>query len=171
MVPYETTLTMLPFRGLFKITERWGQDYPAELLKNPKFAFLNRYPYNGKVRGMGWPMPDETPIHPMAPGKVTFSGRDSQGSLSVVVDHGDGYTSLYGHLQYSNYPVGARVNCLNILAGSGHSGACSGPMLYVRVKKDGKLVDPQILIDRRCEVPAPAKPKAKCPKCGFEFEI
>lgn len=80
-------------------------------------------------------------------GKVTEVGYDENGYGNyVVVDHGDGYTSLYGHLQKATVKQGDTVSAGQQVGVIGSTGSSSAPHLHLRVHKDGQSVDPRTVI-------------------------
>ncbi len=80
-------------------------------------------------------------------GKVTEVGYDANGYGNyVVVDHGDGYTSLYGHLQKATVKQGDTVSAGQQVGVIGSTGNSSGPHLHLRVHKNGQSIDPRTVI-------------------------
>lgn len=80
-------------------------------------------------------------------GKVTEVGYDKNGYGNyVVVDHGDGYTSLYGHLQKATVKQGDTVSAGQQVGVIGSTGSSSAPHLHLRVHKNGQSVDPRTVI-------------------------
>lgn len=80
-------------------------------------------------------------------GKVTEVGYDANGYGNyVVVDHGDGYTSLYGHLQKATVKQGDTVSAGQQVGVIGSTGKSSGPHLHLRVHKNGQSIDPRTVI-------------------------
>lgn len=80
-------------------------------------------------------------------GKVTEVGYDENGYGNyVVVDHGDGYTSLYGHLQKATVKQGETVSSGQQVGVIGSTGNSSGPHLHLRVRKNGQSIDPRTVI-------------------------
>jgi septal ring factor EnvC (AmiA/AmiB activator) len=63
--------------------------------------------------------------------------------LLTIVDHGDGYMSLYGHNERLYKAVGERVSAGDAIASAGDSGGSSRPELYFEIRKGGKPVDPR----------------------------
>jgi septal ring factor EnvC (AmiA/AmiB activator) len=62
--------------------------------------------------------------------------------LLTIIDHGDGYLSLYGHNDRLYKAVGDTVAAGEVLAVSGDSGGTSRPQLYFEIRKGGRPVDP-----------------------------
>lgn len=80
-------------------------------------------------------------------GKVTEVGYDENGYGNyVVVDHGNGYTSLYGHLQKATVKQGDAVNAGQQVGVIGSTGSSTAPHLHLRVRKNGQSIDPRTVI-------------------------
>ena len=60
----------------------------------------------------------------------------------VIVDHGNGVTSLYGHLDSVNVSVGQSVDQGQQLGGAGMTGTATGNHLHFEVRENGVQVDP-----------------------------
>jgi septal ring factor EnvC (AmiA/AmiB activator) len=73
---------------------------------------------------------------------VVFAGRyDGFGHL-VIVSHGDGWHTLYAHLDSATRTANERVDGGDVLGVVGDSGSLRGPMLYFEVRRGGEAVDP-----------------------------
>lgn len=80
-------------------------------------------------------------------GKVAEVGYDENGYGNyVVVDHGNGYTSLYGHLQQATVKQGDTVSAGQQVGVIGSTGSSSAPHLHLRVHKNGQSIDPRTVI-------------------------
>jgi murein hydrolase activator len=62
--------------------------------------------------------------------------------LLTIIDHGDGYLSLYGHNDRLYKAVGDTVSAGDVIAASGDSGGSSRPQLYFEIRKGSRPVDP-----------------------------
>jgi len=62
--------------------------------------------------------------------------------LLAIIDHGDGYLSLYGHNERLYKGVGDSVAAGDVIAASGDSGGTSRPQLYFEIRKGSRPVDP-----------------------------
>lgn len=84
-----------------------------------------------------------TAIKAAASGKVTFAG--SKGSLGnlVIIDHGNGVQTYYGHCSKLNVSTGDSVNAGDNIAAVGKTGAATGYHLHFEVHLNGKIVNPQ----------------------------
>jgi septal ring factor EnvC (AmiA/AmiB activator) len=63
--------------------------------------------------------------------------------LLLVVDHGKGYMSLYGHNQDLLKEVGETVGQGEVVSRVGDSGGLGSPGLYFEVRRNGKPIDPR----------------------------
>ena len=79
-----------------------------------------------------------------APGKgiVDFIGNKEGYGLCMEINHGFGYTTLYGHLSSVNVQLGQKVLRGTVIAKTGNSGLSSGPHLHYEVTHDGVKLDP-----------------------------
>lgn len=75
-------------------------------------------------------------------GRVIYADWLQGMGLLVIIEHGDGYLSLYGHNQDILADVGEWVGPDAIIAHVGDSGGRSTTGLYFEIRKDGKPVDP-----------------------------
>ena len=75
-------------------------------------------------------------------GRVVFSDWLPGMGLLVILEHGDGYLSLYGHNQDLMSEVGEWVTPGTVIAHVGDSGGQTRPGLYFEIRKDGRPVNP-----------------------------
>jgi murein DD-endopeptidase MepM/ murein hydrolase activator NlpD len=85
-----------------------------------------------------------TPVMAVLPGKVTFAGGDPCCSYGyyVIIDHGNGLKTLYGHLRSISVSLGQQVDQGTVLGPSGTTGYSTGVHLHFEVQKDGTRVNP-----------------------------
>jgi septal ring factor EnvC (AmiA/AmiB activator) len=83
-----------------------------------------------------------TPITAIADGRVLFANWMRGFGLLLVVDHGDGYLTLYGHTQTVIPAVGATVRKGETIALVGQSGGQTAPGLYFEMRVNGNAVNP-----------------------------
>jgi hypothetical protein len=94
--------------------------------------------------GMDFTAPTGTPIYATGDGKV-LSVKSSRSQLgnNVVIDHGFGYNSVYGHLNsFNNLKIGQKVSRGDIIGFVGSTGMSIGPHLHYEIHLNGKAVDP-----------------------------
>jgi septal ring factor EnvC (AmiA/AmiB activator) len=83
------------------------------------------------------------PVRSIYRGRVIYADWLPGLGLLTIVDHGDGYMSLYGHNERLYKAVGERVSAGDTLGTAGDSGGSSRPELYFEIRKAGKPVDPR----------------------------
>lgn len=85
-------------------------------------------------------------VYAMLPGKVerVCYGNNGYGN-HIVLQHGN-LECLYGHLSSIAVREGDTIQAGDVVAVSGNSGRTTGPHLHLRLKKDGKSVDPSLFI-------------------------
>lgn len=76
-------------------------------------------------------------------GKVVFSDWIKGFGLVIVLDHGEGYMSLYGHNQALLKKSGDHVNKNEQIALLGQSGGQEQPGLYFEIRNKGKAINPK----------------------------
>ena len=87
-----------------------------------------------------------TPVYPAMPGKVSFTGYKGDYGYLVVIDHGYGYQTLYGHLGEIKVQPGINVSYDDIIALSGNTGRTTGPHLHFEIKFEKQRVNPMDLL-------------------------
>ena len=88
-----------------------------------------------------------TPVRPIMTRTVKLAQNDSTGyGRHVIVDHGNGFESLYAHLDQTKAKEGDFVTHETILGLSGSTGHSSGPHLHLEVHDTGVPVNPLILL-------------------------
>lgn len=87
--------------------------------------------------------PIGTPVRAVAKGRVDFTSDDygTYGQM-VLVNHGDGYYTMYAHLSSVAVSVGQEVESGATLGLSGDSGSLKGPILHFEVRQGGTPLDP-----------------------------
>lgn len=103
-------------------------------------------------RGLDMPAPLGTPIYAVGPGTVIRSGPASGFGNWVVIDHGDGTVSVYGHMRILVAREGQRVGPGTLIAYVGNEGQSTGPHLHFEVRvggSNGPSTDPTIWLRRR----------------------
>jgi murein hydrolase activator len=83
------------------------------------------------------------PVKAVCQGRVIYADWLPGLGLLAIVDHGDGYLSLYGHNERLYKAAGEQVATGDTIAAAGDSGGSSRPELYFEIRKGGKPVDPR----------------------------
>jgi murein DD-endopeptidase MepM/ murein hydrolase activator NlpD len=84
-----------------------------------------------------------TPIHATAAGIVTFAGDKGLLGKTLIIDHGHGITTTYGHCSKILKLQGERVRRWDTIALVGNSGSSTGPHLHYEVALHGVPVNPE----------------------------
>lgn len=88
-----------------------------------------------------------TPVRAADSGRVVTLERWSTGyGWHIVLDHGNGLTSLYAHLSQMNVEIEQNVSKGQIIGLVGSTGRSTGPHLHFEVRKNGQPVDPMTLL-------------------------
>jgi murein DD-endopeptidase MepM/ murein hydrolase activator NlpD len=92
--------------------------------------------------GIDIAVPSGTPVVASASGTVIVAGwMGGYGNL-VVVDHGNGIATAYGHNTSVTVGVGLSVSQGQLIAYSGNTGHSTGPHVHFEVRVNGSAVDP-----------------------------
>lgn len=93
--------------------------------------------------GLDLTAPVNTPVVAIAAGRVTLAGRVADGAVVVMIDHGAGVESLYGHLQPELFVrEGDLVAAGTRLGAIGLTGRTTGAHLHLEVLTSGEPIDP-----------------------------
>jgi murein DD-endopeptidase MepM/ murein hydrolase activator NlpD len=85
-----------------------------------------------------------TPVAATLPGIVTVIVSATGCGLHVVIDHGGGLSSLYGHLDTVVVASGDDVAAGQIIGTVGSTGNATGPHLHFEIRRDGIAEDPRL---------------------------
>lgn len=92
--------------------------------------------------------PVGTPVQASASGVVQFAGWYAGYGRLVFIDHGDGWTTLYGHLKRMGVQPGDVVQQGEVIATVGTNGRSTGPHLHFEIRYKDWPVDPLRYIGR-----------------------
>ncbi len=84
-----------------------------------------------------------TPVKAISGARVAFANWLPHYGLTIILEHGNGYLSLYGHNQALYKGVGDRVKAGETIATVGDTGGESQPALYFEIRKGKKPLNPQ----------------------------
>jgi murein DD-endopeptidase MepM/ murein hydrolase activator NlpD len=96
--------------------------------------------------GLDIAVPADSYIRAAGAGTVVDVGEDPVYGRYVVIDHGDGYTSLYGHASLTLVTRGEHVRQNEVIALSGSTGQSTAPHLHFEILHNGKAVDPLTMV-------------------------
>lgn len=103
------------------------------------------HPVTGEHRqhaGLDIGAPYGAPVVAARAGVVTFSGDASGYGRTVIIDHGNGLTTLYAHLEAADVRPGQSLAAGERLGAVGATGLATGPHLHVEVRSNGVAQDP-----------------------------
>jgi murein DD-endopeptidase MepM/ murein hydrolase activator NlpD len=83
------------------------------------------------------------PIMATADGIVIKVQTDKYLGKNVTISHGNGYTTVYGHMSNFAVKAGQKVKRRDIIGYVGQTGKAAGPHVHYEVWKDGKRIDPR----------------------------
>jgi murein DD-endopeptidase MepM/ murein hydrolase activator NlpD len=93
--------------------------------------------------GLDFTAPQGTPIYATANGVAKIAGNTGNGYGNyVVLNHGYGYETLYGHMYRVKLRVGERVRRGEVIGYVGSTGKSTGPHCHYEVHKNGQRIDP-----------------------------
>lgn len=75
-------------------------------------------------------------------GRVVFAGWFTTSGLLLIIDHGDGYMSLYAHNQELYKAVGDWVAAGDVIAAAGNTGGQREASLYFEIRRNGRAENP-----------------------------
>ncbi|WP_372392521.1 murein hydrolase activator EnvC [Xanthomonas sp. NCPPB 3582] len=93
--------------------------------------------------------PKGTTVSAVADGTVVFSDWMTGYGMILIVDHGNGYMSLYAHNDTLLRDAGAAIKRGDAVAKVGSSGGQGVPALYFELRRNGQPVDPSSWLQRR----------------------
>ena len=124
------------FRGLLEWPARGRLAVPYGNVRHPRFS--TEVPHPG-VDIAATPGQD---VRAVFDGRVVFSDWFKGYGQMVVIDHGDGYLSVYGHVDERLVTDGQDIGKGDLIARSGEDGSFDQPGLYFEIRHDGRPEDP-----------------------------
>jgi murein DD-endopeptidase MepM/ murein hydrolase activator NlpD len=138
----EATDSMLAHRDLLESTP---SILPTKGWVSSAFSLSRMHPIHNiplPHEGIDISAPMNTPIFAAAKGKVVRAGWVQGYGLTVEIDHGYGFHTLYGHASKLIAQVGQEVTRGEMIARVGSTGISTGPHLHYEVRVNGKPEDP-----------------------------
>lgn len=143
----EKPVTEIVVKGTKAVAVSTGKPGPNEGAAGPSAGSLSfAYPVSGKISsyfgmrngrmhyGLDIPMPLGSPVKAAEAGRVTWSGTRGDYGLLVEIDHGNGFTTRYGHNSMNTAEVGQRVNKGDVIALIGNTGNSSTPHCHFEIR-------------------------------------
>lgn len=126
-IPFARLKGNLPWPGQGHVLNRFGSSYG-----------------NGSLHRQGVTLASETgsPVRAIHSGRVVFSDWLRGSGLLVIIDHGDGYMSLYGHNETLTRTKGSWINTGDTVATAGNSGGQEQTGIYFEIRHNGRPQDP-----------------------------
>jgi len=119
-----------------------GLNWP--LSGNLLAGYGGKLPDGGRSSGLLIGAAAGTPVKAVADGTVVFADWMNGYGLILIIDHGNGYMSLYAHNEALLRDAGARVKRGDPVASVGNSGTAGPTALYFELRRDGDPVDPKV---------------------------
>jgi murein DD-endopeptidase MepM/ murein hydrolase activator NlpD len=135
--------------------------YLKKILYNISYTPLG-YPYKGGItstfghrenpfggenvethKGVDIRAPFGSPVRSMAKGQVEFAGLRGGFGNCIMIRHGNGFETLYGHLSKILVSVGQKVDIGQQIGRVGSTGRSTGPHLHYEVHRNGQQINPQ----------------------------
>jgi septal ring factor EnvC (AmiA/AmiB activator) len=106
---------------------------------------------SGELRWEGWLIGAKAgdEVKAVHQGRVVFSNYLRGFGLLVIVDHSDGFLTLYAHNQELLKDIGDWVQSNEILSRAGDTGGLDKPALYFEIRKNGNPADPKSWLGKR----------------------
>jgi murein DD-endopeptidase MepM/ murein hydrolase activator NlpD len=109
-------------------------------------------PFNGKRKfhtGLDIAADTGTPVKAAAGGTVTSVYYTYATGRTVVIDHGNGFVTLYGHCSKTLVEPGQQVKKGEEIAKVGNTGRSTGPHLHLEIQLYGSAIDPMEYLDKK----------------------
>jgi FimV-like protein len=131
------------------------QTFPVDVTPSSSFG-MRRHPISNENKlhkGVDLPAEEGTPFRAVAPGVVIFSGEWGGLGNLIVIDHGDGLVTRYGHAQTLLLEVGDVVRRDDEIGTVGSTGMVTGAHVHYEILQDNDYIDPEVFITQRKQMP------------------
>jgi murein DD-endopeptidase MepM/ murein hydrolase activator NlpD len=133
------------WNGLAKLTRVLPMGAPVSDIRVTSSYGTRKDPFTGKPkmhRGIDFAGKIGTELMAVAPGRVISAGERVGYGLTVEVDHGLGFTTLYAHLSQAKVARGDWVRPGTVVGLGGSSGRSTGPHLHYEIRYKGEPFNP-----------------------------
>jgi septal ring factor EnvC (AmiA/AmiB activator) len=141
--PVELKKSCLPVDG--RIDEKFGPRI------DPHFGTKTMH------KGVDITAPAGKPVRAIAAGQVVFADWFRGYGNLIIVDHNNGYYSLYAHLDRIDKRAGDQLKKGTQLGTVGETGSLKGPFLYFELRYHTEAINPELFLDPSCVLAGPAK--------------
>ncbi len=151
----QANIQMESFRSIGEMAVEWKREVDHQPMISPVdvkfrlgdgFKFREVHPVLGTPRmhyGQDFSVPYGTDVHATGDGTIIESGWNSGGFGNyIVIDHGYGLQTTYGHLSQIKVSKGMNVKRGDLIGLSGNTGTSSGPHLHYQIDQFGQHKNP-----------------------------
>ena len=141
--------------GIYAVDEESSRFFQWPVQGSNTISLSN--PYGSRVKpggqgetfhaGIDIPAPEDEVILAAADGTVSEAGFDPERGNYVVIDHGDGLTTLYGQCRDFTVEEGDTVRAGEQIGAVGSTGMATGPHLHFEVRQNGEPQNPVAYFD------------------------
>ena len=117
-------------------------EWPVEGTLLAQFGVAHPIAAQQRSHGVLFGAAHGAPVHAVWAGRVVFSDWLTGFGFMTIVDHGDGFLTLYGYNEINLKTVGENVQTHETIGRVGASGWLEGPALYFEIRFEGKPVNP-----------------------------
>jgi len=132
--PFESLKNKLPWPADGKVASNFGDSYASGKLR-----------YNGLLIATD----EESDVKAVHYGRVVFANWLRGFGLMTILDHGDGYMTLYGHSSSLYTSPGDWVEAGEAIAQAGRTGGTDDPAVYFEIRRNGKPDNPRSWLGNR----------------------
>lgn len=127
-----------------QVVKRGTKSKPTYMYPVTNWAVTSTFGYRwGRLHaGIDVGVPVGTTVRASRAGRVVTAGWVGGYGYCVIIDHGDGVSTRYGHLSQTIATVGQYVDQGEQIALSGNTGRSTGPHLHFEIRINGEAVDP-----------------------------
>lgn len=150
-----------PVEKIIELTDSYGNKREVKVMVTPKTAPVaatktavaekNNPPAEADQmqfhKGLDIAVAYGSDVRAAAAGTIIFSGQKGGYGNCVIVSHGNGLATLYGHLSQLIAKVNDKVKVGQVIAKSGNSGRSTGPHLHYEVHKNNTPINPKLFMN------------------------